>query len=822
MTQMETNKQSLKTWISIKHVILITLAIHTNVLVAQTDEITDLAEFEVSGYRQGSLFHRGGAGASDLLGLDPMEFERSVAYWDSEAMAARGLQDVEGMLEKIPGGYAPARFGVVTVPNIRGDAADTFFNGQRRGDNLFGMRPSFQSVESIEILMGPGTVSEGPGKRTGGLVNFLSKRARPGLNFGEVKLSLGTWVPSGGSYNSVGVNFDYNYSLGKGKALRVNLSLLDDKTYYEKNGGENDAVEMYLTYHYENGTGLQWDLLAVYNWQSAPQVLGVNRPWQGLIDDGLYITGGVDNSIGQSVPPGFFDPGIADPGLITSGPEALVKIARDRVLMSEGDTGEGRSFLTQSLLSKKISGDARIAQQVLLEFVDRSKLNQFYYAEDVQQVTLDAQLQWEWKSDIGSLQSSTELGLQGRWEDRENYSNYWNEFSYAFDITTVRRFNSLETFPGNIAFGAVAGPNGQPWYLPGSVFATPESTKSQLGQLGFYWKQSLETKTGWVLSGGLRVDGYAFSAKEVIDPVVRERMEDSESLFTVSGHFSLEKRFENALVYLTYGNFSGVAGNTVGDGINLHAPGMVREDDFENSTELLELGVKWHFGDWLSVAVNGYKQERTRPEFFGNNNIDVEGGELQIEYVGEKNWGASLGLGVMNAHYKNSTPAEFGGGSLNNTYAVGAGPTGEGNGLGYIRGFFVNSLVPGDYRIPGISDYIVRPGIWYAPIEALRLSLWGTWQSEQKGNMAGEYFIPGQSTLNASVTIKWDDWEILISGMNITNEDNWLHNGDTYFDQLLVSRSASFHAFNPILSVSRRTPSISIRTAFMRTSFIHE
>jgi len=718
------------------------------------------------------------------------ETGRSLAYIDNERLAGRNIDSMEGLAGALPGAYAPARFGVVTVPNVRGDAAETLLNGQRRGDNLFGFRPNFTTLQSAELLMGPGSVRHGPGKRTGGLLNLVTHRASPATDFGTAGVRVGTWVIEGGSYPMVSGWIDINQSLGKDQAVRVILSARDDKTYYEANGGKDDMSEVYLAYHYERPDSFSWDFITIWNWHSSPQTLGVNRPWQGLIDSGLYLTGEVDPQLGGGDPPGPLDPGLADPGLLASDPGDAVRLDQDRVLMSEGDYAEGSSVLAQSILARSLAADSAIVQQTLVEYVDRSKLNQFYYAEDVQQFTADAQLRWLGQGEWDQLDWRQEAGLSGRYEERENLTNYWNEFAYAFDITDGRRFNAYERFPANIAPGAVITPDGRPWYLPGTaVFATPESTVSQLGQAGIYWKGSLTTLGGWMLEVGLRLDGWRVRAEEALDPVDREPLEDELGLFRASGHLSLSRTWETTHAYVTAGRFSGVAGNTVGDGVNLYVPDGIRREDLSNEVNLLEGGLRWAPITGIDMSFSLFHQERTRREFFGPNDIRVRGAEWRVGLQVPDRFGLIVDGTYLDAHYINASPAEFGGGSLGNVYAVGTGPDGLGNGLGYIGGFFLNSLPPANYQIPGVSDWQLRTELWARIADGVRVRTWLAWQGVQNGNLAAEYVIPSQVTLNASLQWRVGDWELQLTGYNLTNEENWIHNGDTFFNQMLVSRA---------------------------------
>ena len=261
----------------------------------------------------------------------------------------------------------------------------------------------------------------------------------------------------------------------------------------------------------------------------------------------------------------------------------------------------------------------------------------------------------------------------------------------------------------------------------------------------------------------------------------------SENLASFS--LTLRQDGERFYHYTTYGQHRGIAGNTVGDGINLHAPGELHADDFRNRSILLEWGGGWRPVDDLQLRWALFDQQRTRPEFFGSADLQVRGVELETEAALGEATLVTATFTLLDARYDQSSPAEFGGGSLWNVYAPGAGPTSDGNGLGYIGGFFLNSLPPGDYQLPGLSRWQVTLGLRHRVDEHWLLQVWGTLQGRQRGNLAGEYTIPTQMEWNAALTYTAGRWDIQVVARNLLDADNWLHNGDTFFDQMLVSRN---------------------------------
>lgn len=714
---------------------------------------------------------------------------RSGTWFPEEFLETFAVADMEDLFVHLGGAARQARFGVATVPTMRGDAAETLFNGQRRGDNLFGLAPTLTPVESLEVIPGPTLLSAGLGKRSGGMVNTTSRRPVSGQRFGSTEVRFGTWVPGEDSYRSLEGRLDLNQPLGEGQAIRLTAGWRDDATFYRKNGGRNDYRDLYLAWRGEGREGSILDLIVYLHEGERPQTLGVNRPWQGLVDDGLYPVGGVDEAIGKGDPPGPLDPGVADPGLLTSGPDDLIRLPLDRVLMSKGDYGRGEALLGQLIGSIPLGKDLQFRQHLMVEQVHRDKLNQFYYAEDVEQLTLDSISRLEGITETGLGRLLWEAGLHARLEDRDNRANYWNEFAYAFDISTGRRFASLEEFPEFIAPGAVEGAEGLPWYLPSSVFSTPESTQSRVRQAALFGEVRQGLSGGWSVDAGLRVDWLEVQASEPKDLVPDGGWSDREDLPLLSGTASLRKEWAEGATYLTVGLYRGASGNTVGDGVNLYPPGTLFRDDFLTRSRLLELGGQWRLSERLVLSGALFDQKRTRAEFFGSNDIEVRGLEVEGDWRPLPGTRIRLTANYLEARYEEAAPAEFGGGSLWNVYAPGSGPTGEGNGLGYIGGFFLNSLPPGDYRVPGIPRWQLQGSLEQTFEDFLTLAFWGGWTGSVQGNLADEYEIPEQGEWNLSLEYQTGSWSCQLTIRNLFQDRNWIHNGDTFFDQMLVSRN---------------------------------
>jgi hypothetical protein len=720
-----------------------------------------------------------------------LEAPRAVSWLSAERMASLAIDRIESVATQIPGGYAPARFGVVSLPSLRGDVADWFVNGQRRSGNQFGFRPGWNAVDAVEIVRGPPTVVQGPGKNGGGMLNMIGKQANPAATSTTVSSLLGNWLPDGGSYANYRLGLDHNQRLGDRSAVRASLEWQDDATRYAANGGRNDHVDVWLAYSLR-GAGSRLDVFAQALWQDSPQLLGVNRPWQGLIDDNRYLSGSVDPLIGVGNPPGFLDPGIADPGLLTATPAEAVVLPEDATLLSQGDLGTARVAFVQVIWQQELAPDWQWVQRTFVDHVNREKANAFLFLEDVTQWSAETRTEVTWAGGgSAAVIGSQTLGGAVRWERRENYTNYWNEFAYAFDITTARRFDALATFPTVIAPGAQLGPRGLPYYSPSSgLWSTPETVASNMVQGSAFWEGEFRAGRHVVVSAGLRADTYAARARDPLLAPGTTQLRDNDR-FASASH-SLNIRWQptaRATLYLTHARVHALAANTVGDGISLYGDGRMREADFNNRNTLWELGWRQIGRDpanWWSVTV--FDQQRTRREFFGPSDLAARGIELDGSLRIAQRLVVFGNAAYLDAHYIASSPAEFGGSSLGNVYAPGTGPDGLGNGLGYIGGFFLNSLPPGDYRLPGVSRWQVQAGARWQPVDGLTAVAWALWRSAQDGNLRREFTIPAQLTINLSLTLERGPWSWSVDCLNAANARNWVHNGDTFFNQLLISR----------------------------------
>ncbi len=703
-----------------------------------------------------------------------VELPRSLTLIPESLLLDFRVQTLEDLTVFSPGTFAAGQFGHVTTPVIRGDVAESYVNGQRRSNNLFGYKPILNSVDQVGILRGPASATFGPGFHTGGYINFQTKRPDYFVNRKRVTLQLGSWLPDSSSYMNSSIQADVSGVIQEGKqAFRISYEGRINETQYDADAAKDNSHSIYGSWGYRFDGGTEVEVMGEYLWQQAPQLLGVNRPSQDLVDHGSYVRGAG---------------GFAGPAFVVLPPvegEAEVELPLGATVLSDGDEDEAQVGWIQMNWRGELGSNWLWENQTLFEGVDRQRVHEFEYFEYVEQVSIENRtvLRIEADSDPGTL--FFQGGVALRYEERTSYVNFFNEYPVVFDLSNgPGNFSVRDLYPSLIVPG-IPGPDGLEFFgLPFS----PETTDSELWNAAGFIESSYRGESGWEVIGGLRLDHYSADAR---DPITPNGSSDSLSTQAVSGNVSLLYHTDKAgSFFVSYNDSNSVEGSIAGGGIMLNATGLVNEDNFENRSRLLEAGWRWasEEGDWF-YSFSLYQQDRKRMEIRGAaSDLQVRGVEFEAVFQPSERLSGFMNVTWMDGSYKDSAPSQLGGRSLFDLYALGHGPGGEGTGAGYDF-FFLNQVPAGDYRIPGLPDFLAKAGLRYQLDDHWGLGFWGDYASKQSGNLDEEYWIPSQFTLNANLSYRWQHWEASVQVLNLTNEVNWIHNGQTFFNNQLIGRA---------------------------------
>ena len=109
--------------------------------------------------------------------MNIVDIPRDVSTITKEQVDFRQITSVDDLGQFASGTYTASIFGAEGLPQIRGIPAEIYQNGQREHYYLNSFPPSFNGVESIDVVKGPGTAVYGPASQgLGGYINLVTKQ----------------------------------------------------------------------------------------------------------------------------------------------------------------------------------------------------------------------------------------------------------------------------------------------------------------------------------------------------------------------------------------------------------------------------------------------------------------------------------------------------------------------------------------------------------------------------------------------------------------------------------------------------------------------
>lgn len=707
-----------------------------------------------------------------------LDTPRAVTVLTEGFLERFAIQDIRAVAAVVPSGGAPGRFGNLTSPNVRGDVAETYWNGQRRSANLFGFAPSFNAIEAVEVVRGPATVVLGPGAYPGGFIAFSPKSPRLGTPATIASTRIGTWVPDGGSYRSITASIDHNAPLSESAALRFSWEGQDANTYFTRArpATRDDHQDFYAALLWLPQKDVTVEANALYSWQAKTQLLGSNRPSNELTRHGLYFTGTAPDIGGPWSGPWFLDP------------TGIVPVPRDAMLLSAGDYSNANVALAQVVVEDRRPLDTVITSRTFVESVNRRRYHEDEYEERVRQLTAETRLELRRAFSILNLPSEAVAGAALRYEERETYVNYFNEYFFTWDMLDGRASYNLRADYPTTVYPGLPGPKGGEFFGP--AMDSPETVYSQLFSAALFWQQETALTDTLRLFYGIRGDLHWADARDPLPPPGTEPWRDEHSFPQAGGHISLTWRpVPDWSVYATYARSAAVNVSVSGGGLFLF-DGQLDPQDFRNRADLIEIGTRAGLlENRLFLGVTAFHQERTRVEFRGGrNDLVLKGVETEMVWQPQRDAFAHFTVTWFDGRYDNSAPFQSGGRSIYDLYAPGTGPDGLGTGAGWEPFPGANQVPVGDWRMSGEARWRMAAGAGWKPRLGAGLTVWGDWHSAIPGNLDREWEIPSQFTLNLSVGWRAQDWDAELVIRNLTNEVHWIHNGDTFMNNLLLGR----------------------------------
>ncbi|MGH8613645.1 MAG: TonB-dependent siderophore receptor [Gammaproteobacteria bacterium] len=211
---------------------------------------------------------------------------RSASVLSRTLLDRANVTEIQDITRVSSNTFSPNVFGITSLPTIRGDLGEIFQNGLRRvgGNNGFGFPTSFNSVEEIDVVKGPPPVFIGPTQRVGGFINLVTKKPYLDQFRGNAEVE-------GGSFDRRRAKLDFGGPIIPGTAgYRLSFEHVDDDSFYDF--AETKSDDIYFAAAYAPSNKLHFDFTIEYfNAEEFPDIAGINRATQDLIDNGTYITG---------------------------------------------------------------------------------------------------------------------------------------------------------------------------------------------------------------------------------------------------------------------------------------------------------------------------------------------------------------------------------------------------------------------------------------------------------------------------------------------------------------------------------------------------
>lgn len=658
-----------------------------------------------------------------------LDTPRAVGVLTPALIEQQNIDTISKIAIMVPGVYAPASYGLLTTPLIRGDTAETYVNGQRLGYNNYGYLPSFNSVEAIDVVRGPASAVFGSGYLVGGYVNYRTKQPAFDGPHTELTTRLGSWVPGGDSFAHGSFQLDHTAPISDKLAFRVSYEGQGGDTYYKKSDLNDDRQDLFFALTWKPSSDLRVDANAQIFWQNTPETLGVNRITQDLIDHHIY----------QS----------------DLGP---VKLDRDAILFQPSDHADAWVGRAQVVVTRDLTPESSLTNRTLIERVNREREHLFGYHEDVEATTLDNRTEYQQSFEASGFKQKILAGVSLRYEHRSAYADY----DYGTDAGSGAPLLNYDiTNPATITRPAVA---------------TYERSLGDIVNPALFWQQEIKLTDQLTALAGWREDFYLgkLSGNNGDGYGGTNIGSDDLDFNAFSQSYSLSYAATDELsFYTTYNHMQtlGTNGSAVGGGYFFTGP-SVNAKDFSRPSELIEVGAKTNlFADRLFASAALFQQKRSRDDFGAPSDITVRGLELATTYQPTRAWSLFANATFQHGNYDNADIFQL---------ADASSPTYGASG-------------PGDWDLVGFSDVMLNGGVNYTFDNGFGVGLRGSWQSQQNVNMATatlpQMTIPAQFELDAALFYKAENWSASIEILNLTGEQNWIHNGDAYTGAALISQS---------------------------------
>ncbi len=695
-----------------------------------------------------------------------LDIPRSITSVNAEWMKERSLRDTMDLGQFSPGVYSPSEYGLACIPQIRGELSEIYVNGQTTKFNRNSILPSFNGVEAIDIVKGPGSAVYGPqSDAAGGYVNLVMKTPYFDTMRGEIETNFAGWT-SGHSYFNPELQIDFGGPIAKDLAYRVSYLSRYGDGYYLNSKNETQDVYLALTDHVSQNLTLEWWAQYYYDRQTSSP--GWNRVTQNLLDNGVYIAGPA-NTLGL-----FGQTFAQGPYFFTLNPATAytTKLQPYQVLTSPYDFVHSDKFETQLKTTLELGRDSRLVN--LLYFEDETERQRSLYGYSNYVPTswrLSDRLEWHDEFQTGSVRHKLISGLDAHHDRLISYEDFSNEPISPYDL---KASPSTWVFPGYFQTGNVGGFNAPGAFgYSGSSFAESGDQDSTITEVGAFVQDSAAFTDKFSGVFGLRGDSIKASASSpaFVGKPVGTLYTASATSFDPSYFASLVYKLPGgASVYATYDRINAVLGSANFSGIDGTGGNVGLKRATKSLSKLYEVGYKQSlFHDKLYYSLAAFQQERLDPQLFGPPAVTRNQGlEFETVYQPNKQWSFNA-----NATYQDGTT--YGTffyeqtGSYLDFYPVGYivdGKSGTGKGSPDYSGY---SPPSGHIRSPGVPQFMANAYVKYDSPKGWSVGLGPIFQGAMNANDEETLVIRKQTEWDGFISYHTKKYLVQVSMKNLTN-----------------------------------------------------
>jgi outer membrane receptor protein involved in Fe transport len=735
---------------------------------------------------------------------------RSVSSVNKAWMDDRMIKNAMDFMQFSPGVYSAAQYGIPGVPQIRGDIGQVYVNGQIIPFSRNSTPLSFNGVEAMDIVKGPGSAVYGPqGEGAGGYVNFVTKQPYFDRQHLDVTLTMGSWT-SGHSYSNPEATIDFGGPLSDKLAYRVSyLSRYGDQ-YYVNAKDETQDVYLALTYLATKTLKFQW--WAQMYTDRTNEITGANRVTQQFIDNGTYITGPASPSTSgpyayfgyaivttPNVPPGT-QFGTEPDGsfvVIDQGTAGTTKLPGYKALVGPQDTARAKLFQTQLITTATLSPDSSIVNLAYFALGKSNKYETYGYDEYVPK-TQSIQDRFEYHDSIkaGGITNNLTTGVDFRYTKVIAYDDFTTEPFGYYDIS---KSLSDVFYPGYYLEGMTWGGGLQ---VPGRTgySSGTEMQDTNIYDSAAFIQDDIKFNSQWSAILGYRYDyikadtanppmvqvGLAgpFADYEGYYPIDPSVYLPKGGIYQVSGDdhdnsfFSslVFKPTETQSVYFTYDHVNAILGTSNFGGIHVSSfdSGDLDEQlqkSLSSTSTLYELGYKGSFlHNTLYMGATFFQQTKIGAQLGGPDyKIRDNGLELDTVYQPSKALSFNANATFQDATaYGNAFFQETG--NYLDLYPTTMTVDGQpGTGYGSVN-YQTYAPPGGKMAAPGVPKFLANFFVDYKLHNGLGIGIGPQIMGKQNANDQGTLVIPAQYQLDGYVYYHYKKWDFRVNVTNITNE----------------------------------------------------